>query len=185
MYVRDTASITDSTISGNVATYIAGGLHVEADATIENSTVAFNHQEDGSTFKSGGLYIKKALTLHSSIVADNVSGGAPGDIDGSGTIGGSPDNIITATPLGVPLNTNDHCPKLQPLRDNGGPTMTNAPMASSEAIDQGSAPLTLFIDQRLLPRSQGAGVDIGAVERQPGEKDERIFVSGFDGLCDQ
>jgi len=41
------------------------------------------------------------------------------------------------------------------------------------------------MDQRLALRAAGMQTDIGSVERQASELDERIFISGFDGLCDQ
>jgi hypothetical protein len=57
---------------------------------------------------------------------------------------------------------------LEPLDDNGGPTLTHALNRNSPAIDAGEctdstgAPVTL--DQRGEPRPQGDGCDIGAYE---------------------
>ena len=56
-------------------------------------------------------------------------------------------------------------PKLGPLQDNGGPTPTMALLAGSPAIDTGANPLGLTADQRgFVPRTAGAGTDMGAVE---------------------
>lgn len=55
-------------------------------------------------------------------------------------------------------------PKLGPLADNGGPTLTMALLPGSPAIDAGSAVGAPATDQRGVPRPQGAGVDIGAFE---------------------
>jgi hypothetical protein len=57
-------------------------------------------------------------------------------------------------------------PKLAPLADNGGPTFTLALLPGSPAIDAGTATDVPLIDQRGVPRPQGAGVDIGAFEYQ-------------------
>ena len=64
-------------------------------------------------------------------------------------------------------------PKLDPLSDNGGPTLTHALMPGSPAIDTGDdsvlgAPHLLTTDQRGVgfPRKSGAHVDIGAYEVQ-------------------
>jgi hypothetical protein len=62
-------------------------------------------------------------------------------------------------------------PKLAPLADNGGPTMTHALRADSPAIDRGDSNVPQLIDQRGQPRKKdgngdrSAIVDIGAFER--------------------
>ena len=89
--------------------------------------------------------------------------------------------IETATDI---LNSD---PKLGPLADNGGPTLTYALLPGSPAIDAirpdcsnvvvsletgflavelDGEPITR--DQRGLPRPQGKGCDIGAFEAVPG-----------------
>jgi hypothetical protein len=57
-------------------------------------------------------------------------------------------------------------PKLGPLADNGGPTLTMALLPGSPAIDAGSAVGAPATDQRGIYRPQGPGVDIGAFEYQ-------------------
>jgi len=57
-------------------------------------------------------------------------------------------------------------PKLGPLADNGGPTMTMALLAGSPAIDSGAAAGAPATDQRGVPRPQGSRVDMGAYEYQ-------------------
>jgi hypothetical protein len=65
-----------------------------------------------------------------------------------------------------PLN-----PRLGPLRNNGGPTLTYALLPGSPAIDRGGSAATLAADQRGVSRPRdGDGnhslvVDIGAFER--------------------
>ena len=55
-------------------------------------------------------------------------------------------------------------PRLGPLGANGGPTQSEVPLAGSPAIDKGDNSNCPALDQRGIPRPQGAGCDIGAVE---------------------
>ena len=55
-------------------------------------------------------------------------------------------------------------PQLGPLADNGGPTPTMAPLATSPAIDDGDPGTLLNSDQRGFLRPFGDGYDMGAVE---------------------
>lgn len=150
--------------------------------TLANSTVAFNtsnYYADGI-----GLFVNgAAVQITSSIIASNV--GVVGMADFS-ILGGTPtisSSIITSGPIFV--GASQACPQLEPLADNGGLTLTHALRHTSPAIDQGWAPGSLTTDQRLAPRVAGVQADIGSVEWQPGETDERIFADRFDGAtCD-
>lgn len=86
------------------------------------------------------------------------------DSDGSsGLVNGANGDLVgtAASPLD---------PKLAPLQDNGGPTLTMALLAGSPALGTGAcsdangAPLP--DDQRGFPRSHVTGCDIGAFENQ-------------------
>lgn len=66
---------------------------------------------------------------------------------------------------------------LAPLGDNGGPTRTRLPAATSVAIDQGAESYCSVTDQRRYQRID-ALCDIGAVER--GATPEDLFRSGFE-----
>jgi len=79
-------------------------------------------------------------------------------------------------------------PKLRPLQNNGGPTLTHAPLTNSPAIDKGKNLSGSSTDQRGLPRTAnfpgitnapgGDGTDIGAFERQASEtKDAPVITS--------
>jgi hypothetical protein len=179
-----TATIINSTISNNLSAIGHGGILTNVPLTLTSTTVAFNRTHN---FLGGGLSVNATLTLESSIIADNVNQYGPSDLTGSfGVVVSGADNLITSSTLSVPpgMIVVSTCPQLEPLADNGGPTHTHALKHTSPAIDQGNAG-NLTLDQRGAPRTAGAQADIGSVEWQPGETDERVFVSGFDGLCDQ
>lgn len=81
-------------------------------------------------------------------------------------------NIATDTTCGFSDSSNKVMdPMLEPLGNNGGPSLTLNPKAGSPAIDAGSNALCSAQDQRRLPRpvaklSSSAICDIGAVEVQ-------------------
>ena len=78
--------------------------------------------------------------------SDGLANGVNGDLVGT-----------AATPID---------PRLRPLTDNGGPTLTMSLFPDSAAFDAGDDTLT-GTDQRGLPRLAGAHVDIGAFELDP------------------
>jgi hypothetical protein len=57
-------------------------------------------------------------------------------------------------------------PRIAPLSDNGGPTLTMALMPGSPAIDAGATQGAPATDQRGIARPQGTATDIGAYEVQ-------------------
>ena len=69
--------------------------------------------------------------------------------------------IASNTPAG---NDTFPDPKLGPLADNGGPTLTMALLPGSPAIDAGNTSLAPTTDQRGFPRPAGLAADIGAFE---------------------
>jgi hypothetical protein len=181
-------AIVDSTISGNSAA-VGGGAMLGTPGTplaglggsvsFANSTVADN----GATNAGGGLYLTSygsspsvtapVVPLPSAIVADNQGPAGPQDLASEAADAGPGfelDHTLVEAPdtarrseAGPALIGQD--PQLGSLGDNGGPTPTMLPAASSPALDAGSNPLSLTVDQRLKPRER-SGVDIGAVEVQ-------------------
>ena len=187
-----------STISGNSAIggtgpdgmgYGGGAASIQGNFHATNSTIAFN---SASTL-AGGLAASNSANvgtgesqLVSSIVANNQAPSAP-DIDlnayNSGTLVVTGDHsLVTVASANVTLpgDTLSTDPVLLPLAGNGGSTATHALAACSPAIDTGSNPQALEIDQRMAPyvRESGAAADIGAFELQPDA--DRIFTDGFD-----
>ncbi|MBP7622659.1 MAG: hypothetical protein KA763_01720, partial [Xanthomonadales bacterium] len=73
-------------------------------------------------------------------------------------------------------------PKLGPLQDNGGPTLTRALLSSSPAIDVGQNSTCATTDQRGVTRpADGDGngskiCDLGAVEKVI----DAVFSNGFE-----
>jgi hypothetical protein len=53
---------------------------------------------------------------------------------------------------------------LDPLADNGGPTLTHALLAGSPAIDAADAAVCPATDQRGVARPQGSACDVGSFE---------------------
>jgi hypothetical protein len=171
-----------STISGNSASYYAGLGTGAAPLTISNSTIAFNHASmptDGNGLWTGST----AATIKNSIVADNTGPVGSSDLYAS-SVSGIHGNIVVSSSGPLPAdNTIGVCPKLDLLAQTGGLTATHGLLDGSPAIDQGDSADAL--DQRGQPRPAGAADDIGAFERQPADRPERILTSGFDGFCDQ
>jgi hypothetical protein len=180
--------ITNSTISGNYASTLSGGVYAAQPLIVSNSTIAFNRS--GGTFydrADGITMLFEDLTVQSSIIAENKNGaGISRDL--SVANGGilsmvSAKNLITSSNVTLPMDTITQCAKLQPLAKNGGPTPTHGVSADSFAINKGSDD-GLSFDQRGLARVVDGVADIGAVERQADEIDERVLENGFDlDLC--
>jgi hypothetical protein len=168
-----TVTIDASTISGNSADY-GGGIYNTGTVTIDASTISGNRASDG-----GGIYnLFGTVTLATSIVAGN-SAPAGQAQDGQGGFNSLGHNLIgdtegssgwVATDL---LNVD---PRLGPLQDNGGPTMTMALLPGSPAIDAGNnalIPPGVRYDQRGpgFNRIVNGTVDIGAYEFLPAAND--------------
>jgi hypothetical protein len=179
--------MSNSTVSSNIALSTGAGVVTEESLTLFNSTIVLNTSR-GSALGAGilGPTDNAWLALYSSIVAGNGGPDGPGDIANFLISAASNNLIISTSNTGPrPEHTIHVCPKNEPLANNGCLTLTHALSHDSPAIDQGFNPRNLTADQRLATRVVGAQADIGSVERQSGDTDERIFVGGFDGLCDQ
>ena len=167
-----TVTITNSTLSGNTAVTYGGGVYSVGTLTLTNSTITGNVAETGS---GGGIRnVSATLELVNTIIAANTAATGP-DCSGIPTSLGY--NLIgDDTACGLSPATGDLVnidPKLGPLQDNGGPTLTHALLPGSPAIDAGDdsvlgPPHNLATDQRGpgFPRLKGADVDIGAYEVQ-------------------
>jgi predicted outer membrane repeat protein len=175
--------ILNSTISGNSATTGGGVYRAYADSMlIRHSTISGNTAPagSGSGIASPPSPSGNEVQLYSSIVAGNTNSdvdlvsGASGTVEslgynlvGSGSAIGA---FSAASGDKIGLN-----PMLHPLANNGGSTMTRAPMTGSPAIDGGNPSAVAGedgvppYDQRNVPhlRVRGARIDIGAFETTP------------------
>jgi hypothetical protein len=181
--------------SGSGAIAISGG-------GIANCTFAMNSGRSGAG-EAGGV----GGTSFSPVGGGP---GNPGSSGGNGTswggiIGGSLVNTLLATntpggngsgitDLGHNLSSDSTCnfttigsmnntdPKLGPLANNGGPTLTMALLPGSPAIDAGNTSLAPATDQRGFPRPAGLAADIGAFEYGSVMPTVAISRSGANGL---
>ena len=149
--------LTNSTISGNKA-ILGGGVYDLVTVFADYVTVAFN--------EGGGLHLQTSTTasLHASAIW-SLSGPS---CSGTGTFISLGHNLDSDGTCGLNLGSGDlpsSDPKLGPLADNGGPTLTRALLPGSPAIDVIPAQdCVVSTDQRGAFRPQGVACDIGAYE---------------------
>jgi hypothetical protein len=181
-------TVTNCTITGNSAFYDGGGIASGfSGLTIVNSTISANSAGE----VGGGIAANVASILNSTISANSAGYFGGGISSGDGVIGntilnnnsgGNIDGTITSHGYNVSsddgggllngpgdqINTD---PLLGPLQDNGGPTLTHAPLPGSPAIDAGDPNFTPppFHDQRgqCFLRVFNGRIDVGSVETQP------------------
>jgi hypothetical protein len=167
---KGTVMMNNSTVTGNSAVQGGGIYNHVSKIKIMNSTLSEN-----SAFEGGGIFNNAFSTaeFEDTIVAKNQSGGNCYGTVQSENYNLSGDNSCNFNKSGD-LNNTD--PKLGPLRNNGGPTQTQALLSGSPAIDAGnpsgctdSRGHLLKTDQRGRPRpdkEDSGGCDMGAYERQ-------------------
>ncbi|MBI3869816.1 MAG: hypothetical protein HY299_14935 [Verrucomicrobia bacterium] len=137
-------ALSHCTIVSNTASVEIGGVATESSPLSLTHALLANPGKDlrqtTATITSGGY----------NLVADG---------SGSGLIDGANGDHVGTT--ATPIN-----PRLGPLQDNGGPTLTHLPLAGSPAIDSGNPSFVGLglADQRGFPRVASGRIDIGAVE---------------------
>ena len=153
-----TSTVNNSTIVGNGSV----GISSDVASSVNNSTIA-NNGDVGIFAGPGGN-----ISINSSIVANNNNGN--GDLSASvfGVLNPTSSLILNSDfENGVNGNIIGVDPLLGPLGNNGGSTQTLLLGAGSPAIDAGSNPLGLALDQTGANRVFGPQVDIGATEFVP------------------
>jgi hypothetical protein len=155
--------VTNSTFSGN-RTYGAygggSGIYNTGTATVTNSTFSGNFTYFDSLL-GGGIHNVGTATLHNTIVANNTEQNCSGAMTNAGHNLDSDASCRWGTSNG---SLSDTDPRLGPLADHSGSTLTMALLPGSPAIDagdQGGCPAT---DQRGMARPIGRQCDIGAYE---------------------
>ncbi len=168
-YAPSAPVIQNTTLSGNSA-FEGGGVMLDGGvATISNSTIAFNQGTSRGAGISASTY-SYTVELQSTIISNNMNGADERDVFVFGEVDGA-NNLIpnaSGSPAPMPGDTITADPLLQPLANNGGPTLTHALGDGSPAIDAGNDAAGLVFDQRGEPymRESGAAADIGAFEVQ-------------------
>jgi CSLREA domain-containing protein len=185
-------TITESTVSGNNAAVYGGGVNNAYITTLINVTISGNSATSGSGGGGGvtnrsvntnaalhltnvtitnntsangsGIRTNRAVNAKNTIVANN--SGSSCYIEGSGAVNSQGHNIdsgntCTLGAAGDQVNTN---PKLAPLANNGGPTLTHAIPSDSPALNTGANSGCPSIDQRGVSRPQYTTCDVGAYE---------------------
>jgi predicted outer membrane repeat protein len=175
------ATFANTTVSGNVSTGNGGGMFFSAAplATVVNTTIT-NNSSDG--LGGGGIWVNYggSVTLTNSIVARQVRGEDCWFLSFGNMIGGGNNLDSDAT---CPSSTTVADPMIGSLANNGGPTLTHALLLGSPAIGTANnAIATAFpvssVDQRGVPRPQGASSDIGAFEFLPLATTTSVATSG-------
>ncbi|MEX2238473.1 MAG: choice-of-anchor Q domain-containing protein [Dehalococcoidia bacterium] len=186
--------LRNSTLSGNSTASDGGGLYSagEGPITIENVTIKGNSSLGGGDGIFHDSDLVGSLTYKHTIF-DNVDD-PPGEDLNCGAF-----YATTLKSLGKNISTDNSCPrdttsdfpnfsdpKLGPLRDNGGLSVTHAPQPGSPALNGGfvdSVECAGPRDQRGQLRPVGTYCDIGAFEAQvcfPGEGE--LYYLGFETI---
>jgi CSLREA domain-containing protein len=163
-----TAAVTNSTISGNSAGCCGGGIQNYGDPfngnlTINYSTISGNSIPVGP---GGGIQNGGIVKMGGTILANNSNAECNGTINSTGynLIEDTAGCTIAGTQAG---NITGMDPKLGPLANNGGPTLTQALTVGSPAFEAGKPVCPPpSRDQRGVTRPQFARCDIGAFESE-------------------
>ena len=188
-----TGSSSDGGAGGYGGSGFGGALLNAGQASLVNCTVAFNTGQGGGGGAGGygvsggaggnGGYgfggVDGTCNLTNCTLASNQGIPGPGGVGGQGSSGlgrsGTNGAAWGGTACGPMVNTliawntppggeTFPDPKLGPLANNGGPTLTMALLPGSPAIDAGNTSLAPTTDQRGFPRPAGLAADIGAFE---------------------
>jgi hypothetical protein len=171
-------TIVNSTISGNSAEASGGGIFngYAGYVGIADSTCSGNSAASG-----GGIYNHQQPNASTVLEISNtiLNAGASGEniFNDGGTVTSHGYNVCSDNGGGYLNGPGDQIntdPLLGPLQDNGGPTLTHAPLPGSPAIDAGNPNFTPppYYDQRgpCYRRVFGRRIDVGSVEVQPGPR---------------
>ncbi|HVK18544.1 MAG TPA: Ig-like domain-containing protein, partial [Fimbriiglobus sp.] len=170
--------IQNTTISGNTSASSGGGVMLRfhyGKFDFESCTIVGNTAANPADGQGGGGIAQLAgsgvINVTSSVVSGNSNTKAP-DILSAGIV--NVNSSAVGKSAGFTLTGANNIPfdtdlKLGSLADNGGPTLTIAPLSGSPLLDAGSNPAGQPTDQRgpSFVRVFGTKADIGAFEVQP------------------
>ena len=157
-----TLTVVNTTISGNTYGGHGAGIYnfsccgnENATASVNNSTITGN-----SSSSKSGIWNNQTVKVSNTIIAGNTAPSQP-DCNSFTSLGY---NLVGDSSCSFGSVTSDMTnvdPKLGPLANNGGPTLTHALMPGS-GVNSCAA-----TDQRGVVRPQGPRCDIGAFELVP------------------
>jgi predicted outer membrane repeat protein len=168
--LQGSAALLNDTLSGNHASAGGGLYDGSARVALTNVTLAGN----SASANGGGVYTVNALANETVSISNTLllAGALGQNCAGAGVLSHgynlSSDGTCAAHLNQVGDLNNTH-PQLGPLANNGGPTLTLLPSASSPAVDAipngtNECGVLLTVDQRGAPRPIQGQCDIGAVE---------------------
>ena len=161
-------TIVNSTISANTTNSDGGGILNNGTINhIQSTTIASNVAVAG-----GGIFHASFGTM-GELINTIIAGNTGLDFTEQASVTSATYDLVQASAGNSLVNgTNGNIvgldPKLGPLANNGGPTLTMALLTGSPAINAGTSTDAPTTDQRGLPRPSGAAVDLGAFEVQSG-----------------
>jgi hypothetical protein len=169
-----TLTVVNSTLSGNSASQFGGG-GIDNDTSDGGSAVTVANSTLSDNFGGAGIVSFGLMTVGNTILKTDAS---VSNIDSGSSVTSLGYNLSNDNGGGFLTGTGDQIdtdPILGPLKDNGGPTLTYAPLSNSPAIDMGQdigltgkgqrggvRPVTY--DASMTPPTGGDRSDIGAVE---------------------
>ena len=192
VYNGGTLNIVNSTISGNTANTEGAGVYNPVTLTIINSTFSDNtSQIAGAVFNTGTLVITNStitnntsmflaggvVNLNNFQIGNTILNEGPASANiynnSSGVVMSLGYNLSSDDAFGILTGPGDQIqtdPKLGPLQNNGGHTLTHALLPGSPGIDAGNPNFTPppFHDQRGpgFLRIVGGRIDKGSFEVQ-------------------
>jgi hypothetical protein len=177
---QGTLVLVNSTISGNTTNHTGGGIHLDGVGKLINGTISGNSAHTGGgVYVRGTLeqgFIRGSLNYTHTIIANNtarlekygiedcvIGDYASIDTNTNNLVGdGTCNPAYSGDPMLAALSSDD-----EPLTGLGPVPQTHALLPGSPAIDAIPADeCAVDADQRGVPRPQGKGCDIGAVELQ-------------------
>jgi hypothetical protein len=156
-----TLTIVSSTLSGNAATIAGAAIFDVSGASLRNTTIADNEGEAGNAISIGA-----SVSLESTII-DGACVGQPAFSSGYNVE--SPGNTCGLDLPSDRVEVSEADLALGLLSIDVGVLRTHMPAGGSVVID--TVPpeaCATEVDQRGVPRPQGDGCDVGAVERVSG-----------------
>ena len=167
-------SIVNSTLSGNTGS-IGGGAYLRsnsgAEISILNTTITDN-TTSGALPSQAAVYLQGTVNdIRNSIIAANAASDLELEQGTAASIAYSLVQVAgaeAATALsGGTGNLVGVDPKLEPLADNGGITLTHLPRSGSPAVEAGDPAFTGLSDDQRGETRVVDRLDMGAVELQP------------------